>query len=164
MFDSTRYQPAPARPRYHRSMPSLLRLGLYALVVSLVVGCSAAGASPSAEPSVHPSPSLTLASDQPTVAPGGTSEPAPTIDLPASVIEAVKAEIAADAGVAARDVTIISAEAVTFPDGGLGCPMPGLVYTQVQVDGFIVVGMAAGATFDYRGTSPTDLTRCEKLR
>jgi hypothetical protein len=145
-------------------MRALLRLGLTGLVLSLIVGCSAAGTTPSPEPSAIPSASLALASDQPTLAPGGTSAPAPTIDLPAAVIEAVKAEIAADAGVAARDVTIISAQAVTFPDGSLGCPSPGVNYIQVQVDGFIVVGTAAGATFDYRGTSPTDIRRCEKPR
>ncbi len=149
-------------PRYHRIMTSR-RVGLLAAMFVLV-GCTAAG--PSAIPaSSRPTPSFELASQQPTEVPGASLTPAPDSGgVPSAIIEAVKIEIADDAGLTPRDVTIVSSEAVTFADGSLDCPMPGVNYIQVQVDGFIVVGMAGGTTFDYRGTSPTDLRRCEKPR
>ena len=52
-------------------------------------------------------------------------------------------------------MTVISAEAVTFPDGSLGCPQPGMVYTQALVDGYKIVAEAGGKTYDYRGTGST---------
>ena len=56
-------------------------------------------------------------------------------------------------------MTLVSAEAVTFPDGGLGCPEPGMAYTQVMTDGYKVVATAGGKTYDYRGTGST-FRRC----
>ena len=85
--------------------------------------------------------------------PGGS--PSGNIALPTSVIEPVVAEVAKLAGVPADQVTVISAEAVTFPDGSLGCPQPGMVYTQALVDGYKIVAEAGGKTYDFRGTGST---------
>jgi hypothetical protein len=71
------------------------------------------------------------------------------------VIEPVIAEVAKLAGVPAEQVTVISAEAVTFPDGSLGCPQPGVAYTQALVDGYKIVAEAGGNTYDFRGTGST---------
>ncbi len=159
MHDQIRPRPARPTARYHRAMKTT-RIGLVAAFL-FVAGCSAAGSSVS--PSASPAPSLSMASEQPSIIPGPSSSPsAGTIDLPAPIIAAVKAEIAKDAGVSASDVTIISGEAVSYPDGSLGCPQPGMAYTQIPVDGWKVVGTAAGATFDYRGSGLTEIRRCEK--
>ena len=71
------------------------------------------------------------------------------------MIEPVVAEVAKLAGVPADQVTVISAEAVTFPDGSLGCPQPGMAYTQALVDGYKIVAEAGGKTYDFRGTGST---------
>jgi hypothetical protein len=52
-------------------------------------------------------------------------------------------------------VVVVSAEEVTFPDGSLGCPQPGMVYTQAMVDGYKIVAEAGGKTYDYRGSGST---------
>ena len=57
-------------------------------------------------------------------------------------------------------VTVQSAEPVTFPDGSLGCPVPGMAYTQHVVDGYKIVALAAGTTYDYRGTAPGKFRLC----
>ena len=75
--------------------------------------------------------------------------------MPSSVIEPVVAEVAKLAGVPVDQVTVISAEAVTFSDGSLGCPQPGMVYTQALVDGYKIIAEAGGKTYDYRGTGST---------
>ena len=68
------------------------------------------------------------------------------------MIEPVVAEVAKLAGVPADQVTVISAAAVTFPDGSLGCPQPGVAYTQALVDGYKIIAEAGGKTYDFRGT------------
>ncbi|MFS0868123.1 hypothetical protein AB3M83_12420 [Microbacterium sp. 179-B 1A2 NHS] len=61
---------------------------------------------------------------------------------------------AIDADLAARGITgtpdLVSAEAVTFTDGSLGCPKPGRSYTQALVDGMRIVVRVDGVTYDYR--------------
>jgi hypothetical protein len=139
--------------RYPRAM-SAIRFALIAALV-VVSGCS------SASPSADDHGSLAPSSDQPSLEPGG-SEPVAsgTISLPSSTIDPIVAEIAGLTGVSADQVTVVSAEPVTFPDGGLGCPEPGMAYTQVLVDGYKVVATAAGKTYDYRGTGPGAFRRC----
>jgi hypothetical protein len=104
--------------------------------VFIVGGCSSASSSlpPSQSPSEKPSGNITL---------------------PQSVIDPVVAEVAKLAGVPADQVTVISADEVTFPDGSLGCPVPGMVYTQALVDGYKIVAEAGGKTYDFRGSSST---------
>ena len=97
--------------------------------------------------------SAASSSVQPPQVPGGS--PSGNIALPTSVIEPVVADVAKLAGVPADQVTVISAEAVTFPDGSLGCPQPGMVYTQALVDGYKIIAEAGGKTYDYRGTGST---------
>lgn len=130
----------------------VVRITLLA-AVWIVSGCSAASSSGG------PDRSLTPSSIQPSL------EPAPSasgsIDLPASVIEPVVAEVARLAGIPVDQVTVVSAEAVTFPDGSLGCPLPGMAYTQVLTDGYKVVAEAGGKTYDFRGAGST-FRLCEK--
>ncbi|MEP6637804.1 MAG: hypothetical protein ABJC39_00515 [Chloroflexota bacterium] len=92
----------------------------------------------------------------------GSSSLGPSSGLPASVTDPVVAEIARLANVASDQVTVVSAEEVTFPDGSLGCPMPGVMYTQVMTDGFKIIAEAGGTTYDFRGAGPDQFRRCEK--
>ena len=131
-----------------------LRFALLA-AVWIVGGCSAAGSS-DGPGSVRPS------SPGPSAIPGetaGTSGSPGAIVLPASVIEPVVAEISRLSGVPVAEVAIVSAEAVTFPDGSLGCPVPGMAYNQMVTDGYKIVANAGGTTYDYRGTG-TAFSRC----
>jgi hypothetical protein len=106
--------------------------------------------------------SLRPSGDQPSQVPDATPGGSPgAIGLPASIVDPVVAEIARLASVPTTAVVIQSAEAMTFPDGSLGCPLPGMSYTQVQVDGYRIVAIAAGTTYDYRGSGPGNIRRCE---
>lgn len=55
---------------------------------------------------------------------------------------------------AGRGVTgtpaVVSAESVTWSDSSLGCPKPGMMYSQVITPGMKVVVEADGKTYDYR--------------
>ena len=57
---------------------------------------------------------------------------------------------------------LVSAASVTFPDGGLGCPEPGMLYTQVLTPGYRVVVEAGGREYDYRaGARGGEIRWCE---
>jgi hypothetical protein len=53
----------------------------------------------------------------------------------------------------ASEIFILAVESVTWPDGALGCPEPGLFYTQATVRGFRVVLDWGGETFYYHAGS-----------
>jgi len=134
-----------------------------AAILCLLAGCSAAssgspGTTPDAAgPSTGAAGSLQPASEQPSPDPAGSPG---AVNLPVSIVDPVVADVARRAGVPADQVAVQSAEAVTFPDAGLGCPVPGMGYAQVQVDGYRIVAVAAGTTYDYRGTAPGTFRLC----
>lgn len=75
----------------------------------------------------------------PTVAPRGL-EP-----LVATAVEDLSGRFAVEPA----DVTVVSVESVVWPDGSLGCPQPGMAYTQVQVDGTRIVLSLNGTLYEY---------------
>jgi hypothetical protein len=82
-------------------------------------------------------------------------------DIPDDVLSTVLANAAERTDVNAADITVTRAEAVTWNDGSLGCPEPGMVYTQALVDGYHIVLDAEGETLDYRVGSGSDIRICE---
>ena len=68
-------------------------------------------------------------------------------------------DLAGRLGIAAADVTVVDARAVTWGDSSLGCPEPGMMYTQELVDGTLVVLEAGGRRYEYHGGDP--LALCE---
>ncbi|QAY58972.1 hypothetical protein ET475_02480 [Microbacterium protaetiae] len=120
-----------------------------ALALLALTGCSGGSVTaPSDEASTPQRPPFTTLSPSPTTPPG----------TPTSVPDARWAAIVqdlTDRGVAAAP-TLVSAEAVTWRNGALGCPQPGAMYTQALVNGMRVVVEAGGAQYDYRfGTTDT---------
>lgn len=122
---------------------------LTALIV--VAACTAGGGAngPSREPRAS-------ASD-------GSGEPVATSasSLPASITDPIVADAATRLGVDPAAVTIVEANAQTFPDGSLGCPEPGMMYTQALVDGYQVIAEANGTRLDYRGSAPGRFRICQ---
>jgi len=71
-------------------------------------------------------------------------------DVPRVLLDAIAADAAGRQGISESRVTVISAYRVEWPDGSLGCPVPGEVYTQAIVPGYQVQVSAAGKVLDYR--------------
>ena len=59
------------------------------------------------------------------------------------------------------DPEVVSAEAVTWNDGSLGCPEAGQAYTQALVDGYQVILEVDGERYDYRVGSGASVKLCE---
>ncbi len=78
---------------------------------------------------------------------------------------AVQADLSAKTGKDASTATVVKAEAVTWPDGSLGCPQPGMMYTQMVQPGYQVVLELDGTTYDYRVAGEGAVIRlCEGLK
>lgn len=75
-----------------------------------------------------------------------------------SAIDAALTDAARRTGLERTELEILSADAVTWSDGSLGCPQPGMMYTQALVPGFRIRIRAGAETLDYhagRGGAPT---------
>lgn len=95
-----------------------------------------------------------------------TTEVSTTMSLPKALPKALAEAIIADAadrtGVPISEIVVESVEEVTFNDSSLGCPEPGMAYTQVLTPGQIVLVDAGGEELDYRIASGRNTFRlCE---
>jgi hypothetical protein len=89
-------------------------------------------------------------------APPPSQQPVAT-DL-SQVTRSALADAARRTGLAPDALKVLSAEVVTWSDGSLGCPQPGMMYTQALVPGYRVRIQAGGQVLDYhagRGGRPT---------
>lgn len=84
--------------------------------------------------------------------PQETAAPPVVEALPDAVMTSVMSTLQENAGITAdaTEVNLIRAEAVVWPDGSLGCPEPGVMYTQALVEGYWVVMEIDGETYDFR--------------
>jgi hypothetical protein len=69
-----------------------------------------------------------------------------------SIIRAAMDDAARRTGLNASALQVISSEAVTWPDGSLGCPQPGVMYTMAPVPGYRVRIRAGDTVLDYHAS------------
>jgi hypothetical protein len=74
-------------------------------------------------------------------------------NAPAEMIEAALDDAANRSTTARADIKVISGEAVTWPDGSLGCPKPGMLYTQALVGGYRIVLQAGDLVLNYHAAA-----------
>ncbi|HEY4570725.1 MAG TPA: hypothetical protein VIH10_14715 [Kribbella sp.] len=116
------------------------RVMIVAAAAVLLVACgneSATGGQPSMTPS--------SSSSQPGTPSGSGSQPA----SPGSVVDQATADLSKRLGVDAAAVTVVSSDEVTWPDGSLGCPEPGMRYTQALVPGNRTILEVDGKQYHY---------------
>lgn len=76
------------------------------------------------------------------------------------VVQAARADAARRTGIAADSLVLVSAEAVTWSDGSLGCPQPGMMYTQALVPGYRVRLRGPAGEMDYHASASGSLVLC----
>lgn len=81
-------------------------------------------------------------------------------DLPQ--VELAKADLAERLNVAPEAIEVVLVEARTWPDAGMGCPQPGMVYTQVPQDGLLIRLRVEGQDYDYHSGGIRDPFLCEE--
>ena len=82
-------------------------------------------------------------------------------EAPAALLDKIRAELASEQGVSAGDVKVLSAQAVNWPNGALGCPKPGRMYTQAIVPGYRIELEAGGKRFTYHAATRGGYKRCD---
>jgi hypothetical protein len=161
-----------------------------AQVPSATTEATAMPASPSPtpreQPTTIPSPTSPALTETPLIpANPATLAPAPTQPQPAApapapippnsvvvapplgpgitaVVDTARADLARRRSVAIDTVELVQIWTVVWPDGGLGCPRPGMVYPQVQVDGWLIRLRVGAQMFDYHGDGIRPPFLCEK--
>ena len=79
-----------------------------------------------------------------------------------SVVDQAKADLVKRLGVDAAQVSVVSSEEVTWPDGSLGCPEPGMRYTQALVPGNRTVLEVGGTQYSYHSGAHRPPFLCEQ--
>ena len=87
-------------------------------------------------------------------------EPVNTASMPRGVRRAVVADAAKRFNVAESGVVLARAEQLTWSDGSLGCPEPGVAYTQMLVAGFRVDATTSAGTLTYHTDSRGSVVSC----
>jgi hypothetical protein len=84
-----------------------------------------------------------------------------TGEVPDGLLAAILDDLVERAGVQREAVQIAGAEAVVWNDGSLGCPQPGMMYTQALVAGYRVVLAVDGKSYDYHASERGTFLLCE---
>lgn len=128
------------------------RLGVLAVVTGLATGSACTRAPTEAAPvTADEATAAATLSDVPPSALPATDEDdaAMTAAVPGDLLGAAISDAVRRTSAARGDVEVVTAEAVTWADGSMGCPQPGLAYTQALVSGYRIVLRAAGQTLNY---------------
>ena len=92
--------------------------------------------------------------------PAAPGMPASAMGAPATVIDAARKDAAKRSGLAPAKLEVVSAESVTWPDGSLGCPRKGMLYTQSLVPGYRVKLRVGKEVWDYHASERGNVQRC----
>lgn len=129
------------------------------LVALVVVGCGQVdggadgSTTSSAAAPTTPEPNSTTTVDAP-VTTGSSSSAQST------AVQNATAELSSRAGVPVSEIRVVEAKAVSWPDGSLGCPREGEMYTQAIVDGHQIFLSAGDRIFDYRSDAEGNVVLC----
>jgi hypothetical protein len=75
-----------------------------------------------------------------------------------------RSDLATRLQVQPEDVTVIERTEKTWPNGSMGCPQPGMQYTQSLVEGSLLVLEVRGDRYNYHAGGGRDYFLCAKLR
>jgi hypothetical protein len=162
--------------------PTYWLIGTLTVLAALLAGCGVATA---------PQPTLTTQPIQPTLVqktmvatrvveppqpaatavplveeivkqPGAT--PFPTDGALKDLAASARDDLAKRLSVPAAQIDLLELSQVTWPDGSLGCPKPGMMYTQSLVDGVLIRLRAGEAIYEYHSGGSGAAFYCEKPR
>lgn len=121
-------------------------------LVSLTAACSSNSRDEPAEPaSVQQRRGVVEKQvNTPPRVPRQDTAPAETIgEVPQPILELFRDDLARRALVKPETITVVSATEQQWPDGAMGCPKPGQMYTQMIVPGYRVVLQAGAEKYAY---------------
>lgn len=87
--------------------------------------------------------------------------PTPASPFLQALVSQAITDLADQLMIEASQVELIEVRAMVWPDGALGCPQPGLAYTQVQREGALI-RLRVGKTIYHYHTGGQEPFLCEK--
>ena len=91
---------------------------------------------------------------------GTGTNPSNSTELVDQRVTAARADAARRSGLPPAQVQLVKAEPVTWSDGSLGCPRPGMLYTQALVPGYRVQLRVGSEVWNYHGSEQGALVLC----
>jgi len=90
----------------------------------------------------------------------------PSLPTPAdtglqNLIDKAVADLAQRLSIPLDQITLVEATPVVWPDSSLGCPQPGMVYTQVLAPGYLILLEANDTMYEYHANRDTYVISCE---
>jgi hypothetical protein len=85
-------------------------------------------------------------------------------DGPGKQISAAVADLSSQTGVAADEISVTEARAVSWRSGALGCPEKGRSYTQSIVPGMLLLLQADGRTYRFHSSATGKPFHCPDAR
>ena len=91
----------------------------------------------------------------------GTSPAVPvTGEAPSALLDEIITYLMKRKNIRREEIAVTRAEAVIWPDGSLGCPRPGEMYTQATVEGYWIVLRWVEREYDYRASGSGHFFLC----
>jgi hypothetical protein len=81
---------------------------------------------------------------------------------PQPAVEAALRDAAARLGVKPDDLKVDRVEPRQFGDSSLGCPKPGLMYSQIVTPGFVILISGAGKQLEYHADTRGQVVLCQE--
>lgn len=145
----------------------------------VVVGCASSGADTSGPettlpgdqtlPTVAPTDNATTAPPNPESEPGDAGQPSegdpqtlPNTDEIDDMVDSAVADLSDRLSVNSHAITVVSVESVMWPDGAMGCPQPGMSYTQALVEGVRVQLTVDGTPYWYHQGGSNPIRYCDQ--
>jgi hypothetical protein len=82
-------------------------------------------------------------------------------DVDQQMLDDLLDQAAQETGVGLDEISVVTAEAVTWSDGSIGCPEEGMGYTQALVPGYRVILDVAGEQIHYHAGSDGQFRACD---
>ena len=140
-------------------------------LLAVLAGCGSDGTAGSdtgpatttagSSPMSTPTPESTPTEPSGTFTTGAPSTPGSVPEGLQSAVDIAVADLAGRLGVDPSTIVTVSARDVTWPDSSAGCPQPGMMYTQVQVDGAEIILESAGISYRYTLGGTRGAALCE---
>ncbi len=78
------------------------------------------------------------------------------------LVRQAKEDLAGRLSVSVDDIELVEAQSVIWPDSSMGCPKPGMAYTQIQHDGLLIRLRVGDRIYEYHSGGGRPPFLCEE--
>lgn len=96
--------------------------------------------------------------NQSDLSPMPQSTPFPSLEI---LITTATEDLARRLSIPISEIVLLDAQAVTWSDSSLGCPQPGMLYTDVLTSGYLILLSVNNKNYEYHTGRGSDIFLCE---